>query len=491
MAMPCNAENGQPQRPQGLLTYAIVDVLSHTSQPITYGELANLVRQRYSQWGRTTGPTPVVEGLAQDRVVLGVKRWPGRSRRRWQKDDSGDLTANEGSVQGLTPGCILALYPSIDQPNHETVLGYAKVRNCDLLGSDVQLTKFGDSPVARKGALPDGGCFEVARTDYGSLRVKLGVDTQPVHSDSSPATSAAADAATADTLRKLAADLKTALSDEGSLCELTDDARSAQWLIQMRDGQLNLVAKDAAQIRGKIPPESPRFSVPADHAVAEVVSDMTKIARAQNLLNLTKADQGAASDGSTGSAAPDDDSSQPNVELKILRYNSKSDRQGTEINLAKDPLVLLPGDYVGWRMTNLGKSDVAVSLLYVDAGFGVHAIFPRAGSGTDNILTKNGGTHATKPAKITADPVGNEHVVLIAVPRQAGHQAPDFSFLEQQTLPKARGGDDDNPGMDSPLGRLLKNAMYGEGSTRGLDSNDAAQAHLTLQSWRVSEGPDQ
>ncbi len=130
MPMPCNAEQGQPQRSQGLLTYAIVDILSHTAQPITYGELANLVRQRYPQWGRTTGPTPVVEGLAQDRIVLGVTRWPGRSRRQWSKSDSGDLTANEGSVEGLTPGTILALYPNVNEPNHDTLLGYAKVQNC-------------------------------------------------------------------------------------------------------------------------------------------------------------------------------------------------------------------------------------------------------------------------------------------------------------------------------------------------------------------------
>ncbi len=79
--------------------------------------------------------------------------------------------------------------------------------------------------------------------------------------------------------------------------------------------------------------------------------------------------------------------------------------------------------------------------------------------------------------------------MLIAVPRQAGHQVPDFRFLEQQTLPKSRGGDDDNPALASPLGRLLKNAMYGEGGTRGMETNDAVEAHLMLQSWKVSDGP--
>lgn len=475
LPMPVDAEQGQPQRPQGLLTFAIIDVLSHASQPITYGELANLVRQRYLQWGEV-GPTPVCEGMAQDRVVLGVKRWPGRSRRQWRKD-GGKLTANEGSVEGLTPDSILALYPAIDQPNPETVLGYAKIKDCDLLESDIAPARYNDTSAVRSGALPDGGCFDVAFADFGSLRVKVGVDTQAVNT-ASLAAGSAADAAASAKLRKLADELKTALSADGSLCEFADDARIAQWVVQMRDGKLNLLSKNASLIRGKFPPDVLRFRVADDHPVADIVDEMSKIARAQNLLALTKADNAG------GAAA--DDSSQPNVELKIMQYKTKSDRQGREVDLAKEQLVLVPGDYVGWRMTNQGKSDVAVSLLYIDAGFGIHAIFPRPNSGVENILTKNGGALATKHFKITADPVGNEHVVLIAVPRQEGRQAPDFSFLEQPTLPQARGNGEDNPGLNSPLGRLLKNAMYGKGGTRGLDSGDAAEAHLMLQSWRTS-----
>ena len=149
-----------------------------------------------------------------------------------------------------------------------------------------------------------------------------------------------------------------------------------------------------------------------------------------------------------------------------------------------DPLVLLPGDYVGWRMTNLGKSDVAVSLLYIDAGFGIHAIYPRAGSGTDNMLTKNGGTHATAPAKITANPVGNEHVVLIAAPRQAGQQSPDFSFLEQQTLPKARGnGETGRPNAERGRGRQRHPDERSDTTVQAADTRPFCSAPLDNQ-WR-------
>ena len=485
MPMPCNSSEAQPQKVQGLLTYAIVDILSRSSRPITYGELANLVRQRYPQWGRTTGPTPVVEGLAQDREVLGIKRWPGRSNQRWQKDDSGTLTANAGSVQGLSPGTVLALYPSIDQLAAKNLLGYAKVADCGVLESTLKATRFNDTREPKKGALPAGGSFEIAEMDYGSMRVKVGVDAQPISTGETSSPDARGQW-TADAIRRLAAEVKSALASDAALCEFADDPRAAQWIVQARDGKLVLLSKDAAQIRGKLPEEASRFSIPDRDSAAAIVHAMTRIARAQNLLNLTAQQVVSAGDQSFGSSGG---GSQPNVELKILRYNSKTDRQGTEIDPSKGPLTLVSGDRVGWQMINRGKTDVAVSLLYIDAGFGIQAVFPRAGSGTDNMLTKNGGTFTTKSAKITANPVGNEHVVLIAVPRQPEHQAPDFSFLEQETLALARGGDAGNAGLESPLGRLLKNAMYGEGGTRGLDSDDAAESQLTLQSWRVVAEP--
>ena len=501
--MPCAAAANQPQRVQGLLTYAIVDILSRASRPITYGELAYLVRQRYPQWGRTTGPTPVVEGLAQDRVVLGVQRWADRSRQRWQKIDSHLLSVNEGSVEGLTPGSIVALHPPIDQPNAAAVLGYAELTDCNLLDSDAKLVKYNGVRIPRMDALPVGGMFEMARTDYGSLRLKLGVDPQPLHTISSVlpsplagegpgaredgAADAVADSAAKASLQALAAQLKAALAQHGSLCEFVDDPNSAGWVVQMRDGKLNLLSKDAAQIRGKTPPETPRFTVAAsgsgDDTAADIVRQMTQIARAQNLLKLSDVEQSQADTGARRGLG--DDPSRLNVQLKLLRYKGRSDPTGEEVHLDKGPLTLHPGDYVGWRMTNLGRSDVAVSLLYIDAGFGIHALFPRPGSGTDNMLTKGGGTFSTKSYKITADPSGTEHVVLIAVPRRAEQQSPDFSFLEQPALEKVldRG---DNSAMNSPLGRLLLNAMYGEGGSRGMDTAETVESRLMLQTWRVS-----
>jgi len=482
MPMPYGDLESKQQTVQGLLTYAVVDILSRASRPITYGELANLVRQRYPQWGRTTGPTPVVEGLAQDREVLGVQRWPGRSSQRWQKSDEGELTINAGQVQGVTSGTIVALYPSIDQSDTNTPLGYAKVGDCELMEATIKPVKYDDVQAAHKSALPSGGRFEVVWTDYGSLRLKIGVDLQSVPFEAPTETVAPKDKT--DTLKQIAGELKRACAQQDSLCDFVDDVKDARWVVQWRGGKLILISQDAAQIRGTLPPEATSFRVSDDQQAAEIIRDMTRIARAQNLLNLTAAQQ-AASTSEQNAGAGQDDLFHPNVELKMLRYQSKADRAGTEIDFTKGPLVLADGDYVGWQMKNLGNCDVAVSLLYVDAGFGIKAIYPRAGAGTDNLLTKNGGKFVTRPAKITVNPAGGEHVVLVAIPRRAEQQSPDFSFLEQETLPQTRGGER-NAGLESPLGRLLQNAMYGHGGTRGLDSTDTEESQLLLQSWRVS-----
>jgi hypothetical protein len=82
----------------------------------------------------------------------------------------------------------------------------------------------------------------------------------------------------------------------------------------MRDGKLNLVSKNAAQSQGKFFPESPRFSISDGHAVPEIVREMTRIARAQHLLNLTEAEHDTAAEEARGDASSED-SPGPNAEL--------------------------------------------------------------------------------------------------------------------------------------------------------------------------------
>ena len=235
MPMPCGEiDNGQ-QRVQGLLTYAIVDILSRAAQRITYAELADLVRHRYPQWGRTTGPTPLIEGLGQTAEVLGVRRWPGRAtavgKTRWQRV----LNQCRSSARHHA-GHHCVLYPAIDHSGTATLLGYAKVTDVSLMEASIKPCSFHNVREVKKTALPDGGRFEVAWTDYGLLRTKLGIDLHPVQAADSANDKKSTEASATelrqngmtqfDRMSRLAVEMKKACAQEDSLCDFVEDVKA-------------------------------------------------------------------------------------------------------------------------------------------------------------------------------------------------------------------------------------------------------------------------
>ena len=75
---------------------------------------------------------------------------------------------------------------------------------------------------------------------------------------------------------------------------------------------------------------------------------------------------------------------------------------------------------------------------------------------------------------VVGETLGLEHFVAVAV-RAADNQSVDFSQLAQATLEKARGIERTarrKGGLDSPLGKLLQRAMFGEGATEGHCAGD-------------------
>ena len=61
----------------GLFTYTVADILSQSSTPLTYRELALRVLERYRAMPRYS-PTPLFEGGGLDRQILGQQTWPER-----------------------------------------------------------------------------------------------------------------------------------------------------------------------------------------------------------------------------------------------------------------------------------------------------------------------------------------------------------------------------------------------------------------------------
>jgi len=84
---------------------------------------------------------------------------------------------------------------------------------------------------------------------------------------------------------------------------------------------------------------------------------------------------------------------------------------------------------------------------------------------------------------------GLEHLVAIAV--KAGDKPADFTWLAQPNAEQAlriglvRGAEY----LESPLGRLLQQALFAEGDTRGLERGPSRANHaLRLLSWRTLPG---
>lgn len=95
----------------GLLTYCLNSVLSRTEGDLSYQELGKRIHLEYINLGRTSGPTPLVEGADIARSVLGndtihrsliTVTLDARMRK---------LKVDAGQLQGITSNSILAVYP--------------------------------------------------------------------------------------------------------------------------------------------------------------------------------------------------------------------------------------------------------------------------------------------------------------------------------------------------------------------------------------------
>jgi hypothetical protein len=140
---------------------------------------------------------------------------------------------------------------------------------------------------------------------------------------------------------------------------------------------------------------------------------------------------------------------------------------------------------LGIRLRNPNPFAIDVTLLWVDSGYGIKAFFPQ-NRGEINRIPANG-VLPLLPLKIDSKTLGLEHLVAIAV-RAGDDQAVDFSQLAQPTLEKAkdmdrtRGG---SSGLDSPLGKLLQHAMFGQGGTRGGTPEMIDDYSIQVHSWRI------
>ncbi|HWA98944.1 MAG TPA: caspase family protein [Pirellulales bacterium] len=443
LPLPVDAENGTPH---GLLTFTLSKVLREARSPMSYRELAERIQADYARQGRNT-PTPLLEGGDRDREVLGLETWPTQGLFTATRDARG-YTVNAGALYGLTVGSVLAMRAPGDRTGTQPPIGHLKLTAVDVLSSRAVPTEFHEiKPID---PLPDRAACELAFLDCQLRKLRVAVD----------ASEAATRAAVEDALRTVA--------KPDLMVEHATTRDGADWVVYGEQTQVFL--EPATGIDPHDPNATGRFGpVAADNQLPAWVGEhLRRIARAKNLMMVA------------GTELPNQQqAANLNVVVELLRLHGDNDPNPEPIAWDKGGLVLHPGDRVMCRVKNNGRDPADATLLFVDSGYGISAVFPRAGTVSDNRIYPGESVNAFT-GTINDKTLGLEHLVLIAVPGKGGYI--DFTLLEQPTLAVTRGDDDTSR---SPLNQLMRSALYG-GATRGMDVQESKQ-QMKLITWSVAK----
>lgn len=478
---------GQERRFHGLLTWALVELLEQFDRGLSYRELEHEIAARYRGMGRRQ-PTPFVEGV-RDRQVLGLKQWPQRSLLRIEGAGK-EMRMTGGSLLGITVRSVAAVYPPAGSENADELRGYVKVSAVDPTQSHV-------TPIAHAGrAAPDASELadrprcEIVEHDYGNLAIRLAVQTADRLLLGETRRGGTPNAVATWGPTQLPAVVANAIEkvdpSTRNLFQIIDSVRDAQWLLRVVRKDAYLIPAEgvlvpahtaspsgSAAIRGPFPAANPE--VLAQHLTAA----LKQLYRYQNLLCI------AGTRTPVQMRRP-----RPEMQLEMVRFKDEHDRHGTPVS---DGARLRIGDSVQVRLRNSGAYPLDVTLLALDADFGIACIYPQAGE--TNRIQPNSDPLRIDLSVSAGQTLGREYLIAIAVP-VVGAQVPfqDFAGLEQDSLALARreeterGGD--GSAMDSPIGRLLSSAAFG-GSTRSLRRTaKSPTAIFDVLMWETVEAPE-
>jgi S1-C subfamily serine protease len=476
-------------RPQGLFTYTLTQVLQQSQTPLTYRELVERVNASYRTW--RSQPTPMIEGEGMDREVLGLKEWPDRPKILLSNILGRRIEVNWGNLQGLHEQSILAVYPPAGEKDADKVIGHVQVKEVEPLRSIVEPVTFNEVPPPPVKKLVSGCRCKIVFVDYGDMQMRIAVQTQTGGNG--------AESLETHPVDKAPQPIESALRDiakwSNNLVKRVDDPTKTDWFVRVVKDNVYLIPASGwtrtvgTQPKGGDSITPPQFKLGSlakeEELATQLKSALTRIARARNLMYIATTGGGVT----RGAASVD-------VNVELLRFKDKTDRQGEVIPYGSSGRTLHVGDLVAFQVTNPSRQSVDVTLLFIDSGYGIKAIFPKPGIVDDNRLLPHD-TFRTPLMRVSKDTTGLENVVTIAVRAQT--EKVDFSYLEQPTLEQVKGDAPHNRGLNSPLGQLLENAMYGKGSTwgmedtqlndRGMEDAQLNEHVVHLLSWQTIFAP--
>ena len=431
---------------------------------MTYRELAQRIHAEYVQALGQLGPTPMVEGNGQDRTILGGLTAAGPNHFVLQKHDSKGWTITGGQLHGLTLKTICAVYPPPGSADSDVVIGYVTVTRSLLAESRVQPVAHADLPHVDE--LPVGGRCRPVQVEHGGFGLKVAID---------------ADRVSESMQHTLVEALEHRRSDDHRVSiDIVDDPQQADWIVRfVPDGRPLLIP--AAGWPKRPGGESVAF-VP-DSAAGDlnqsICESLERIARAAGLLRVCQMHGEPRQRGWVNKVKG---ALACKVNVELVRPNENGDDD--PIEWTATGLQLGDGDLVALRITNLGRFDADVSVLFVDSRFGINALFPRPGLVADNRIPPEQ-TLTVGPLQVDATTVGLENLVVIA--SRGEGQPLDWSWLAQPALDvTAQRSAAVNHSLQTPAGELLQLGMFRRGGTRGLKVAAASEMDLKVISWTTA-----
>jgi hypothetical protein len=397
-------------RQYGLFGFMVMDALE-TGTPMTYRQMAQYILTRYGAMNETR-VTPLFSGTALDQPVLG-QQVP--VTRQWAIERGTPLSVRAGALAGLSKGTMLAVLNDPLAPTQQAI-GYVRVTEASLATASVEPVPFRGTPALQISSLPPNAyarAFQAA-PDY-TLRVS--VDTQ----------SCGKICPTAQAVKRLRA---TSTSVPGTSITWVDAPSQGDIQLKLLDDRIVLLPPS---LQGASCGVDGAQSCPATATLlanqssgpsldVKLATSLHAVARATNLLRLA---------AQLAPNAPG--ASQLNVSLRRVGVQGTADLRPEEVT------TLRPGDRLAIAMRNNGMAAIDVTMLYLDARYGITTLFPEGGGASNRLEPQ--ASHAFE-IEITDETIGIERLLTIAVEAGRGHERADFSFLAQPSLRQTRGANE-------------------------------------------------
>lgn len=445
----------------GLFTHTIAEGLQ-AYPGITYRQLGQFVHQRYGALHLTDGGTPYFEGdldvpVFGDRQVPRLRQWPVRA-------DDASHWIDAGGLSLFGDGALFALMKDPRAPSGEAV-GQARAADVGAMSARlIPVRPDGRADTGFNGRSMNGIYARLVDANPAlQVRVAVRFDRDPGGRaiTVAPVVAAAIDALKVDASR-------------GPRVVWVGESEDADIELRVTPDRL-YVRPQAAPLIERGPGATPAVPLPTGNPVpdtrdrlqADLTRQLRRVARATNLLRV--ANQYVMEPGGDGFRA------------RLLVQRSGT---GTAVPIdASDLPVLFPGDVLAVEAENLGRFPVDVTVLAIDANYGVQALFPAPAHPANRLQPGSPFRPLGDGAELGDDAFGIERLVVLAT-RQEGASggASDFTYLADDAAarPATRG-----VGAVTSDGDMLDRALLGTTtSTRGMGRR---QDTLSVQvfSWRT------